>query len=165
MRSLGRSLRQRVRETARCERHLREVVRGQALFGKKTRPASGLKLAGENAFASIEHRIDGGQIRIGAAPGNDLILSHPSVSARHAMIRRKLGRYQIRDLGSTNGTFLNGQRIDAEQPLRPGDSLRFGAARFTIAGREEPVSSIMKYGAAAFGLIVLAGVGYLAVTF
>jgi len=81
------------------------------------------------------------------------------------VIRRTRGSYYIRDLGSTNGTFLNGRRIETEQPLRPGDELRFGAARFAMVAAEQPASSILKYFGAALGLMLLAGVGYLAVEF
>jgi hypothetical protein len=135
------------------------------LFGRSSTRTAGLKLIGQNAFASIQHGIEGHRLTIGSAIGNDLILPHRSVSARHAVIRRALGRCYLRDLGSTNGTFLNGRRIEAEQPLHPGDELRFGAARFALAGREKSASSLATYAGAALGLVVLAAAGYLAVDF
>ncbi len=138
---------------------------GEPLFDRNSKPAVGLKLVGQNAFASLEHRIVGDRARIGSTAENDLVLHHHSVSARHAMIRQTLGSYFIRDLGSTNGTFLNAQRIETEQPLRAGDDLRFGAARFAVVALGERTSSIVKYLGAALGLIVLAGAGYLAVDF
>jgi uncharacterized protein YkwD len=134
-------------------------------LGKRSKRAAGPKLVGENAFASIEHRVTGRRVRIGSASGNDLILPHRSVSAHHAVIRQTLGAYYIRDLGSTNGTFLNGKRIAAEQPLHPGDELRFGAARFAMVAGSQPVSSSLKYFGAVVGLVLLAGAGYLAVNF
>ncbi len=143
------------------------VYRGNTaqLFGKSSKRRGAPKLVGQNAFASIEHRIESRRVRIGSAAGNDLILPHRSVSARHAVIRQTLGRCYIRDLGSTNGTFLNGRRIETEQPLRAGDELRFGAARFAMVAAKNPGPSTLKYIAAALGLILLAGVGYLAVEF
>ena len=126
---------------------------------------TGPKLVGQNAFASIHHRIEGAQVRIGSAADNDLIVSHRSVSGRHALIQQTRGRYYIRDLGSTNGTFLNGERIATEQPLRPGDEVRFGAARFAMVAGAKPAASRPAYFGIALGLLLLAVAGYLAVEF
>jgi hypothetical protein len=124
-----------------------------------------MKLAGQNAFASIEHRIAGRLVRIGSASGNDLILAHKTVASRHAVIRHTLGNYFIRDLGSASGTFINGRRIETEQLVVPGDELRFGAARFAIVAEKKPASSLLKYFGAALGLMLFAVAGYLAVEF
>lgn len=122
-------------------------------------------MVGTNAFASLEHRIEGRLVRIGADADNDLVLAHQSVSAHHAMIRRSRGSYYIRDLGSTNGTFLNGRRIESEQPLRPGDEMRFGAARFAMVAGGRSASSMAKFLGAATVLVLLAGAGFLAFEF
>lgn len=50
-----------------------------------------------------------------------------TVSRRHAEIVRTGAVAIVRDLGSTNGTFVNGARVSGEQSLRPGDSVQFGA--------------------------------------
>jgi pSer/pThr/pTyr-binding forkhead associated (FHA) protein len=51
----------------------------------------------------------------------------PQISRRHAFISRGVdGQLKIEDLGSANGTFVNGERIDAQRPLRPGDVVRVG---------------------------------------
>ena len=101
-------------------------------FGRVAAPAAGFKLAGLNAFASLEHHIRGRRLRIGSGAGNDLILAHQSVAARHAIIRNTRRGCYVRDLGSDTGTFLNGQRIAREAVVCPGDELRFGAARFVM---------------------------------
>ncbi len=49
------------------------------------------------------------------------------VSSRHAVIQRRDAAWVVRDLGSAQGTYVNGQRIEAEQPLNDGDVLRLGA--------------------------------------
>ncbi len=70
-------------------------------------------------------------LRIGRARDNDLALDHDSVSRYHAQVRRVAGAVLIADLGSTNGTRVNGESV-GEQRLLPGDLIHVGAvpARF-----------------------------------
>ncbi|HWH13657.1 MAG TPA: FHA domain-containing protein, partial [Miltoncostaeaceae bacterium] len=67
----------------------------------------------------------GGGLTIGRSRSNDLHLDDTYVSHVHARILRRGSFYQVQDLGSTNGTFLNGQRVEGAQ-LRPRDVLRMG---------------------------------------
>jgi pSer/pThr/pTyr-binding forkhead associated (FHA) protein len=65
--------------------------------------------------------------RIGRSPkGNDVVVNDPPVSGQHAEIRSKEGRHAVRDLNSTNGTFVNGQRLAQLRPLRDGDRITMG---------------------------------------
>ncbi len=65
---------------------------------------------------------------------SDLVLNHPGVSHRHAEVRRQAnGRYLMTDLGSTNGTFVDGQRI-SQTPLQAGQSLQIGPYRLVFDG-------------------------------
>jgi hypothetical protein len=69
----------------------------------------------------------GEEITIGRAPGCGLVISTDNfVSARHARVFRRGDQYWVEDLGSTNGTLLNGRRLDAVAPLRRGDRLQVG---------------------------------------
>jgi hypothetical protein len=61
---------------------------------------------------------------IGRAPGNDIILSDPSISRHHAQLRFESGRWIIEDTASSLGTYVNGRRIRWPQPLADGDQLR-----------------------------------------
>jgi|GEM_PF-408709 len=72
-------------------------------------------------------------LTIGRTPGSQLVLTEPKVSSYHAEIRPQGQDYAIVDLGSTNGTFVNGQRLTSNQPnvLRPGDTVFIGDTRFT----------------------------------
>jgi pSer/pThr/pTyr-binding forkhead associated (FHA) protein len=72
-----------------------------------------------------EHRVESGTT-IGRE-GCDITLGDPDVSRRHATIRAEGDSVTIEDLGSTNGTFVNGERIDQPRPLRDGDEVQIGA--------------------------------------
>ena len=75
-------------------------------------------------------------VRIGRAPGNDVVVADLSVSRRHAELRRLApGQFQIVDLGSHNGTFVNGRRVSAS-PVTSADVIGIGPATFRLAGQE-----------------------------
>ena len=63
-----------------------------------------------------------GEATIGRTPGNTIIIDNAGVSRRHAVIRVKGEKVVIEDLGSANGTFIRGQRIE-EYELRDGDEI------------------------------------------
>src|SRR5215469_5786345 len=70
---------------------------------------------------------------VGSAPDNDVVIDHKSVSRRHAVVvRGRFGRFAVRDLDSTNGTRLNGQRSSGSRRIGPGDELEFGNVRFAV---------------------------------
>jgi pSer/pThr/pTyr-binding forkhead associated (FHA) protein len=64
----------------------------------------------------------GGEVTIGRTPGNTIIIDNAGVSRRHAVVRVKGDKVVIEDLGSANGTFVRGQRIE-EYELRDGDEI------------------------------------------
>jgi hypothetical protein len=66
--------------------------------------------------------------------GCDIVLSDSEVSRRHAMVRREGDVFVIEDLGSTNGTFVNGERITAPRRLTEGDEVRFGDTVWSLRG-------------------------------
>jgi len=69
-----------------------------------------------------------GTSRIGRSEESEIVLVDPSVSRAHAVLEVDAGRAVVRDVGSTNGTFVNGRRVQT-QSLRDGDELRFGNTR------------------------------------
>jgi pSer/pThr/pTyr-binding forkhead associated (FHA) protein len=71
-------------------------------------------------------------VLLGRSPDCDCLISDPSVSRRHARIRYDGERWLVADLGSLNGTRLNGWRIAEETEVRPGDRLSLGPARFRL---------------------------------
>jgi hypothetical protein len=68
---------------------------------------------------------------IGRSSGCQLVLAHDTVSRRHAELFIADGRWLLRDLDSSNGTWLNGRRI-VEAEVRSGDVLQFGGCRFRL---------------------------------
>lgn len=82
------------------------------------------------ARAGQVDRFDKPVVAVGRHAAVDLRFSPEKdldVSGRHAEIRYSDGKYTLHDMGSTNGTFLNGTRVDAGVDLHDGDRVRFGA--------------------------------------
>ncbi len=65
-------------------------------------------------------------MQIGREADLDIVIDNVAVSRRQAEVRLDSGGWMLRDLGSGNGTFLNGRRVDGTAPLRPGDEISFG---------------------------------------
>jgi pSer/pThr/pTyr-binding forkhead associated (FHA) protein len=63
---------------------------------------------------------------IGRGDYNDVVIADPSVSTMHAKLQRRDAVWILTDLGSTNGTFVEGERLTGEMPLSPGTTLKFG---------------------------------------
>jgi pilus assembly protein CpaF len=89
--------------------------------------------AGNGAPKRID--LERAEIVLGKHPDCDVVLADPKVSRKHARIVSRDGALFVGDLGSTNGTKLNGELLSAEAPLRSGDVIEIAAFRIQI---EEP---------------------------
>ncbi|MDB5107528.1 MAG: garA 2 [Candidatus Binatus sp.] len=96
-----------------------------------------VRLVAIGGNVSRQYPLDKPHVAIGSHPSNDIVLDDPNVSRRHATIARKIGRYQLTDLGSTNGTYVNGVRVRDTTVLRRGDEIRFGSICFAVAAALE----------------------------
>src|SRR5262245_53419794 len=75
---------------------------------------------------------------LGRDPSVDIVLNSPGVSRQHARITLQGYQYLIEDLGSSNGTFLNGQQITGPVPLRPNDQVALGSTLVLVFQEEAP---------------------------
>ncbi|MDG9717839.1 DUF1707 and FHA domain-containing protein [Streptomyces sp. DH24] len=81
----------------------------------------------------LPHPGTGHPLRIGRDPANGLRLNHETVSRVHAELSRQGGMWVLRDLGSTNGTTVNGRRVVGAAVVREGDQIAFGRMAFRLA--------------------------------
>lgn len=70
-------------------------------------------------------KLEGDVTTIGSVAGNTVVLADPAVSKKHAGIRKLDSVYELADLGSTNGIYVNGHKVP-KKTLEPGDIIRIG---------------------------------------
>src|SRR5881396_3779695 len=75
-------------------------------------------------------------VNIGRAEYNDLVVPDESVSTQHAKLQRREGVWLLVDLGSTNGTFADGEKVSGEAALAPGALVRLGDIQFVFETTE-----------------------------
>ncbi|MFD7028803.1 FHA domain-containing protein [Streptomyces sp. NPDC059917] len=75
----------------------------------------------------------GQALTIGRDPGSGLRLVHETVSRHHAELSLRGGLWVLRDLGSTNGTTVNGQRVTGAAVVRAGDQVGFGTMQYRLS--------------------------------
>ncbi|MBP1597185.1 MAG: family 3 adenylate cyclase [Acidobacteria bacterium] len=80
----------------------------------------------------------GDLLTIGRSPDNDLVLEDKRASRNHAEIRRLGGRYRLSDVGSSNGTWIQGRRLTAPRDLEDGDEVLIGAVRLRFLAPDAP---------------------------
>jgi serine phosphatase RsbU (regulator of sigma subunit) len=78
-------------------------------------------------------------VLVGRAPHNHLVIDDPRMSRQHARIAPERDGFVVYDLGSSNGTFVNGAAV-RRQVIRVGDEVRFGPWQFKVANQVEQVS-------------------------
>jgi len=82
-----------------------------------------------------QHELRAGvQLIVGRAPSSDIAIFDPTISRRHAELQVDDSGLRVRDLGSSNGTFHNGERLEDEEPvtIAPGDTITFGKVAFRV---------------------------------
>ncbi len=80
----------------------------------------------------------GGSITMGRRSDNDIVIDETTVPRRHSLIMNTPGGYVVRDLNTTNGTFVNQNKLNqSEHVLRHGDQIKLGGSDITIMFRQE----------------------------
>ena len=95
-------------------------------------PPSGAWLV--DAFG-LAHRVATPRAVVGRRPGADLTIHNTSISRDHAELRRTPGAWELRDLGSRNGSFVDGARVAGRTEVADGATVRFGDVAFFLCER------------------------------
>jgi hypothetical protein len=95
---------------------------------------------------------DGSYIILGRAPDCDVVLADPTVSSRHLRLAWEGPRLFVEDLGSANGTFVRGQRVDRAE-IRPGEEVRMG--RMLMPWSNARVRGFLRQGASGHTILAM----------
>ena len=110
------------------------------VYSNAERVAEPLEERGRARAPKVLLLLDGKRVVVGPSGATlgrgrqcDVVLSDPNVSRQHAEIRPRGGSWVLTDLGSTNGSRLNGRRIDGSEVLREGDEIELGESVMTFS--------------------------------
>ena len=133
-----------------AEERLKHTIHG--LGAPAPAPPGGSAVAGGQGGSFAYFLVRGGALKgqrlsiktphanIGRADYNDLVLPDPSVSTSHAKLQRREGVWVLVDLDSTNGTFVDGERVKGDAPLAPGAVVRFGDVELLFEPRDDALA-------------------------
>lgn len=106
------------------------------------------------------------ELTVGRRESCDVCLRFPSISGIHCELRYRDGYWAVRDMGSTNGIKVNGEKLTkcAQRPLRPGDELAIASRRYTIqynlaTGGQEALEALLDEEQNVFGNSLLEKAG------
>lgn len=143
-----------------------------------TIPSARARLTWQDDNGAQEYLIRNAQtIVIGRARDNTITIAHPKISRQHASLEWQGETCYLRDLGSSNGTFINGNRLQPQQPqpLKPGDQIQLhqilivfdtpykrqettlDPVEMTLSGEATAFGSVLETGSAHPRLIIHAG--------
>jgi pSer/pThr/pTyr-binding forkhead associated (FHA) protein len=107
---------------------------------KRLTPQPTFVVTSEGPLKGTSLVLEGDDNVLGRRDASDLVLADPHVSLAHARIKRRQGAVLLEDLGSTNGTFVNGERLSTARALRHGDEVSFGMIETRFEDRGSQLS-------------------------
>lgn len=102
------------------------------IAGSMASPVAGAITSAIVLEDGTRHVLDTERVTIGRQGGCTITIRDTNVSREHVQLRRRPNGWTLRDLGSTNGTKLNGVRVEGEQMLTNGDVIMLGAIKVTF---------------------------------
>ena len=112
--------------------NLSEVPETRTVVEPTLTPVEGVALVGKSGSTKGQtFGLQKGSNSIGRSESNDIHLPHGSVSSQHARITLQDGTWRVTNLLSSNGTFVNGERVTRRE-LSDGDEVRFGDSQFVF---------------------------------
>lgn len=109
-----------------------EAVTVQPIVASMSSQVAGAMTSAVVLDDGTRHVLDTERVTIGRQSGCSIVIRDTNVSREHVVLRRRPNGWTLRDLGSTNGTKLNGVRIDGEQMLANGDVIMLGSIKVTF---------------------------------
>ncbi|HLF82833.1 MAG TPA: FHA domain-containing protein, partial [Blastocatellia bacterium] len=97
----------------------------------------------------FDRELTSAETQIGKGPRNDIVIADPAVSTAHAMVRLEGTVYTINDIGSRNGTFVNGERVAESHQLSHGDVIGIGLSKLTFRLGDHSETSAIELDAVA----------------
>jgi pSer/pThr/pTyr-binding forkhead associated (FHA) protein len=97
-----------------------------AIFGGEVMTAQHQLIMRSGPTPGATFILEGDQITVGRDSTNGITINDAEISRRHARLTYQGGKYILEDLGSTNGTFVNGQRLAGPRVLKTGEVISFG---------------------------------------
>ena len=119
-----------VRATAQTE----QLLPRQSKPTRDSRPAPDRLLITAGDKAGYQLKLDHREITIGRAENSDLVIDDEFASTNHARLVRVGNEWNLQDLGSTNGTFIDGVRVTTPVAFRVGSEVRIGKTAFELRG-------------------------------
>lgn len=129
------------RDAAAAISGIEEGISAEELEAVNALPSgSALLIVRRGPNAGARFLLDTNTTAAGRHPDADIFLDDVTVSRRHVQFLRTGTVFSVRDLGSLNGTYLNGERIDTEVVLSDGDEVQIGKYRLTFYASRHDVS-------------------------
>ncbi len=98
----------------------------------------------------FDREVNKSETQVGKGPRNDIVIADPAVSTSHAMIRAEGEGFIIADIGSRNGTFVNGEKLSGPRKLEHGDVIGIGLSKLTFRLKDHSETKVFDVSNLAF---------------